>query len=198
MILKSGSLIVHQELIWLTCLITWRSHCSQASVLVGWSQKFELERLHILERFLNVLTVHVSPQNATNGDKSFEALLSHTIGELSKGDGVYRANTEETSMVRRLCTSSHSTWVGVEEGCITGIISELSCQLLIGPSCCFHPLGSWSPVCGPRSPSSSACSSPACPSCASPACCSTTCTETYSLVAWYVALPHPPPPSSHC
>lgn len=51
------------------------------------------------ECFLNVLTLRVSPQNATNADKSFEALLSHTIGELSKSDSIYRANPEETSMV---------------------------------------------------------------------------------------------------
>lgn len=51
------------------------------------------------ECFPNVLTLRVSPQNATNADKSFEALLSHTIGELSKSDSIYRANPEETSMV---------------------------------------------------------------------------------------------------
>lgn len=55
----------------------------------------------VAQGFPNVLTVHVSPQGATNGDKSFEALLSHTIGELSKSDSVYRANPEEASMVSR-------------------------------------------------------------------------------------------------
>lgn len=40
-------------------------------------------------------------QNAANAEKSFEALLSHVIGELSKDRSVYKVNTEETSMVRR-------------------------------------------------------------------------------------------------
>lgn len=117
----------------------------------------QTERDRELSRFPNVLTAHVSPpQNATNADKSFEALLSHTIGELSKSDSVYRPNPEETSMVSQSPPQLFSipaekrrsgvpSWAGVggdEERYISGIISELSRQLLIGRSCCFPPLGS--------------------------------------------------------
>lgn len=111
------------------------------------------------ECFPNVLTLRVSSQNATNADKSFEALLSHTIGELSKSDSIYRANPEETSMVSQSPEATPHLFslalgesrvraekrrsglpprvVVEEERYITGIISELSCQLLIGRSCRF-------------------------------------------------------------
>lgn len=39
------------------------------------------------------------PQNAADAEKSFEALLSHVISELSKDKSVYKVNAEETSMV---------------------------------------------------------------------------------------------------
>lgn len=58
------------------------------------------------ECFPNVLTAHVSLQNTTNADKSFEALLSHTIGELCKSDSVYRPNPEENSMVSQFVSES--------------------------------------------------------------------------------------------
>lgn len=40
------------------------------------------------------------PQNSANSEKSFEALLSQVISELSKDKSVYKANIEETTMVR--------------------------------------------------------------------------------------------------
>lgn len=40
------------------------------------------------------------PQSAANSDKSFEALLSHVISELSKDKSVYKVNSEEATMVR--------------------------------------------------------------------------------------------------
>lgn len=108
----------------------------------------QIER-DVTECIPNVLTANASPpQNTTNADKSFEALLSHTIGELSKRDSVYRPNPEETSMVSQPVSTRHSgsshsgvsSWVGVGgdgERYIRGIISELSHQLLIARSCCF-------------------------------------------------------------
>lgn len=41
------------------------------------------------------------PQNAVNAERSFEALLSHVISELSKDQSVYKVNSQETSMVSR-------------------------------------------------------------------------------------------------
>lgn len=45
------------------------------------------------------------PQNAFNAEKSYDALLSHVIGELSKVKTVYDVNTEVPSMV-----SHNSIW----------------------------------------------------------------------------------------
>lgn len=54
--------------------------------------------LHIFD------TVHFDflPQNAANAEKSFEALLSHVIGELSKDKSVYKVKSQETLMVSHL------------------------------------------------------------------------------------------------
>lgn len=48
----------------------------------------------------NILHFDFLPQNAASAEKSFEALLSHVISELSKDKSVYKVNAEETSMVR--------------------------------------------------------------------------------------------------
>lgn len=48
----------------------------------------------------SILHFDFLPQNTANAEKSFEALLSHIISELSKNKTVYKMNTEETSMVR--------------------------------------------------------------------------------------------------
>lgn len=146
------------------------------------------------------------PQNATNADKSFEALLSHTIGELSKGNSVYRVNSDEASMVSHrddssdllhlplslppfsfshlLSTNCPFRWETVLQNLgwspveiyVTAL--SASCRWVIDQAFSLFPLSSWSRVCGPHSPSSSACSSSACPSFASPAFCSITFTET--------------------
>lgn len=42
------------------------------------------------------------PQNAFNAEKSYEALLSHVITELSMVKTVYDVNTEEPSMVSHI------------------------------------------------------------------------------------------------
>lgn len=51
--------------------------------------------LHIFD----ILHFDSLPQNAANAEKSFEALLSHVITELSKDKSVYKVNAEETPMV---------------------------------------------------------------------------------------------------
>lgn len=46
------------------------------------------------------LLIFFSPQKTVNSEKSFEALLSHVISELSKNKSVYKVNSEESTMVR--------------------------------------------------------------------------------------------------
>lgn len=50
-------------------------------------------------RLFDIVRFDFLPQNAVNAEKSFEALLSHVIGELSKDQSVYEVNSQETSMV---------------------------------------------------------------------------------------------------
>ncbi|XP_075896013.1 E3 ubiquitin-protein ligase ubr3 isoform X1 [Nelusetta ayraudi] len=66
-------------------------------------------------------------KNATNADKSFEALLSHTIGELSKSESIYRANPEETSMLISSVWSPQSIEFSLQQSCLPFL--RLSCLL---------------------------------------------------------------------
>lgn len=51
-------------------------------------------------QYFEILHFDFPSQNAVNAEKSFEALLSHVISELSKDKSVYKVNVEETLMVR--------------------------------------------------------------------------------------------------
>ena len=51
---------------------------------------------------MNTFVVCLVPlQNAANGEKCFEALLSHVIGELSSDETIYRLNAAEPTVVRK-------------------------------------------------------------------------------------------------
>lgn len=74
---------------WLTEMISLYEHKILGYLLLGY-----------MFLTFSILHFYFLPQKAANAEKSFEALLSHIISELSKEKTVYKMTTEETSMVR--------------------------------------------------------------------------------------------------
>uniref|UniRef100_A0A3B4VB54 E3 ubiquitin-protein ligase n=1 Tax=Seriola dumerili TaxID=41447 RepID=A0A3B4VB54_SERDU len=66
-------------------------------------------------------------KNAANAEKSFEALLSHVISDLSKDRSVYKVNTEETSMLSSSVWSPQSIEFSLQQFCLPFL--RLSCLL---------------------------------------------------------------------
>uniref|UniRef100_A0A3Q3LCK0 E3 ubiquitin-protein ligase n=1 Tax=Mastacembelus armatus TaxID=205130 RepID=A0A3Q3LCK0_9TELE len=66
-------------------------------------------------------------KNAANAEKSFEALLSHVISELSKGKSVYKVKAEETSVLSSTVWSPQSIEFSLQQFCLPFL--RLSCLL---------------------------------------------------------------------
>ncbi|KAG7227563.1 hypothetical protein INR49_005378 [Caranx melampygus] len=66
-------------------------------------------------------------KNTANAEKSFEALLSHVISELSKDESVYKVNTEETLMLSSSVWSPQSIEFSLQQFCLPFL--RLSCLL---------------------------------------------------------------------
>ncbi|XP_053733122.1 E3 ubiquitin-protein ligase ubr3 isoform X2 [Synchiropus splendidus] len=70
---------------------------------------------------------HLYPQISANGDKSFEALLSHIISELSRDTSIYKVNPEEASMLSCGVWSPQSIEFSLQQFCLPFL--RLSCLL---------------------------------------------------------------------
>ncbi|KAM4557937.1 E3 ubiquitin-protein ligase ubr3 isoform 2-T2 [Odontesthes bonariensis] len=66
-------------------------------------------------------------KNAANSEKSFEALLSHVISELSKDKSVYKVNAEEPTMLSSSVWSPQSIEFSLQQFCLPFL--RLSCLL---------------------------------------------------------------------
>ncbi|MEQ2262264.1 E3 ubiquitin-protein ligase ubr3 [Xenotaenia resolanae] len=73
------------------------------------------------------VTSGILKKSARNSEKSFEALLSHVISELSKDKSVYKVNREETTMPSSSVWSPQSIEFSLQQFCLPFL--RLSCLL---------------------------------------------------------------------
>uniref|UniRef100_A0A1A8QJE6 E3 ubiquitin-protein ligase n=1 Tax=Nothobranchius rachovii TaxID=451742 RepID=A0A1A8QJE6_9TELE len=73
------------------------------------------------------VTSGVLKKNAANSERSFEALLSHVIVELSKDKSVYKVNADETTMLSSSVWSPQSIEISLQQFCLPFL--RLSCLL---------------------------------------------------------------------
>lgn len=104
-----------------TCVIKMLYNLQFTQALAALSTKLSAEERQAW------VTSGAARKNAPNSEKSFEALLSHVISELSKGKSVYKVTSEETTMLSSSVWSPQSIEFGLQQFCLPFL--RLSCLL---------------------------------------------------------------------
>lgn len=104
-----------------TCVVKMLYNLQYTQALAALSAKFSPEERQAWS------TSGALKKNAANADKSYDALLSHVISELSKDKSVYKVNTEETSMLSSSVWSPQSIEFSLQQFCLPFL--RLSCLL---------------------------------------------------------------------
>ncbi|KAE8299326.1 E3 ubiquitin-protein ligase ubr3 [Larimichthys crocea] len=104
-----------------SCVVKMLYNLQFTQALAALSSKFSPEERQAWS------TAGALKKNAANAEKSFEALLSHVISELSKDKSVYKVNTEETSMLISSVWSPQSIEFSLQQFCLPFL--RLSCLL---------------------------------------------------------------------
>uniref|UniRef100_A0A3P9BC48 E3 ubiquitin-protein ligase n=1 Tax=Maylandia zebra TaxID=106582 RepID=A0A3P9BC48_9CICH len=104
-----------------TCVVKMLYNLQFTQALAALSTKFSSEERQAWS------TSGALKKSAANSDKSFEALLSHVISELSKDKSVYKVNSEEATMVSSSVWSPQSIEFSLQQFCLPFL--RLSCLL---------------------------------------------------------------------
>uniref|UniRef100_A0A3Q4MPX0 E3 ubiquitin-protein ligase n=1 Tax=Neolamprologus brichardi TaxID=32507 RepID=A0A3Q4MPX0_NEOBR len=104
-----------------TCVVKMLYNLQFTQALAALSTKFSSEERQAWS------TSGALKKNAANSDKSFEALLSHVISELSKDKSVYKVNSEEATMLSSSVWSPQSIEFSLQQFCLPFL--RLSCLL---------------------------------------------------------------------
>ncbi|XP_061579524.1 E3 ubiquitin-protein ligase ubr3 isoform X2 [Cololabis saira] len=104
-----------------TCVVKMLYNVQYTQALVAQSAKFSSEERQ------SWVTSGALKKNAANSEKSFEALLSHVIGELSKEKSVYKVNVEETMALSSSVWSPQSIEFSLQQFCLPFL--RLACLL---------------------------------------------------------------------
>ncbi|TMS06086.1 E3 ubiquitin-protein ligase ubr3 [Larimichthys crocea] len=104
-----------------SCVVKMLYNLQFTQALAALSSKFSPEERQAWS------TAGALKKNAANAEKSFEALLSHVISELTKDKSVYKVNTEETSMLISSVWSPQSIEFSLQQFCLPFL--RLSCLL---------------------------------------------------------------------
>ncbi|MED6289456.1 E3 ubiquitin-protein ligase ubr3 [Characodon lateralis] len=103
------------------CVIKMLFNLQFTQALAALSTKLRSEERHAW------VTSGILKKSARNSEKSFEALLSHVISELSKDKSVYKVNREETTMPSSSVWSPQSIEFSLQQFCLPFL--RLSCLL---------------------------------------------------------------------
>uniref|UniRef100_A0AAQ5Y4R6 E3 ubiquitin-protein ligase n=1 Tax=Amphiprion ocellaris TaxID=80972 RepID=A0AAQ5Y4R6_AMPOC len=104
-----------------TCVVKMLYNLQFTQALAALSTKFSSEERQAWS------TSGALKKNAASSEKSFEALLSHVISELSKDKSVYKVNAEETAMLSSSVWSPQSIEFSLQQFCLPFL--RLSCLL---------------------------------------------------------------------
>uniref|UniRef100_A0A3Q3VP00 E3 ubiquitin-protein ligase n=1 Tax=Mola mola TaxID=94237 RepID=A0A3Q3VP00_MOLML len=104
-----------------TCVVKTLYNLQFVQALAALSSKFTPEERQAWR------TSGALKKNAANAEKSFEALLSHIIYELSKDKNVYKLDSKETSMLISSVWSPQSIEFSIQQFCLPFL--RLSCLL---------------------------------------------------------------------
>uniref|UniRef100_A0A671YUC6 E3 ubiquitin-protein ligase n=1 Tax=Sparus aurata TaxID=8175 RepID=A0A671YUC6_SPAAU len=104
-----------------TCVVKMLYNLQFTQALAALSSKFSPEERHAWS------TAGALKKNTANAEKSFEALLSHVISDLSTDKSVYKVNAEETSMLISSVWSPQSIEFSLQQFCLPFL--RLSCLL---------------------------------------------------------------------
>uniref|UniRef100_A0AAQ5YHU1 E3 ubiquitin-protein ligase n=1 Tax=Amphiprion ocellaris TaxID=80972 RepID=A0AAQ5YHU1_AMPOC len=106
-----------------TCVVKMLYNLQFTQALAALSTKFSSEERQAWSTSGALKKV----KNAASSEKSFEALLSHVISELSKDKSVYKVNAEETAMLSSSVWSPQSIEFSLQQFCLPFL--RLSCLL---------------------------------------------------------------------